>query len=122
MLLLTDPIDEFMLPSPARYKDKKLEAADHGSRGRQAEDAAEESEKYRKLLEHLKGKLPEVSDVRLSSRLKESARLPGGRRRRRRSARDLERWLAADGPRHGSRDWQARSLELNGDHPAVQAL
>ena len=75
VLLLTDPVDEFIIPSLAEYKGKKLKAADRGElEGDKKEGKkAETDEKYKKLFEHLKAKLPEVSDVRLSSRLKESA-------------------------------------------------
>ena len=72
VLLLTDPIDEFMLPGLRTYKGKTLQPVD---RAAPSGDTVAEAEKqqYARLLEHLKGKLPEVSDVRLTARLKESA-------------------------------------------------
>ena len=73
-----------MIPSLTEYKGKKLKAADRGELegDKKEEKKPEADEKYKKLFEHLKAKLPEVSDVRLSSRLKESAAVPGGRRGR----------------------------------------
>src|SRR5947209_9620609 len=66
VLLLTDPMDEFMVPSLGSYKGKTLKAVDRVDPG---EGAVEESEKkkFAGLLEALKGKLPEVGDVRLST-------------------------------------------------------
>ncbi|MFO0846847.1 MAG: molecular chaperone HtpG, partial [Gemmataceae bacterium] len=70
VLLLTDPVDEFVLPSLS-YKGKSFKAVDRA----EAADGVEVGvkEKFARLLEYLKGKLPEVSDVRLTSRLKGSA-------------------------------------------------
>ncbi len=121
VLLLTDPIDEFVIPSLPEYKGKKLRAADRG----EVEDDKKESkktetdEKYKKLFEHLKTKLPEVSDVRPSGRLKESAAClvagEGG------ASAHLERLMARMG-RADEVPANRRILELNGEHPAVVAL
>lgn len=74
VLLLTDPIDEFALPGLHEYKGKKLHAADRGElKADDAELAAEVKEKFAGLLGAIKEKVPEVSDVRLSQRLTESA-------------------------------------------------
>src|SRR5262249_40037228 len=76
VLLLTDPIDEFALPNLGGYKGKKLVAADRGKleEDKEAEKKQEQARgRYEKLFAFLKGKIPEVADVRLSSRLKESA-------------------------------------------------
>ena len=118
VLLLTDPIDEFVIPSLPEYKGKKLRAADRG----EVEDDKKESkktetdEKYKKLFEHLKTKLPEVSDVRPSGRLKESAAClvagEGG------ASAHLERLMARMG-RADEVPANRRILELNGEHPAV---
>ncbi len=121
VLLLTDPIDEFVIPSLPEYKGKKLRAADRG----EVEDDKKESkksepdEKIKKLFEHLKTKLPEVSDVRLSGRLKESAScLVAGEGE---ASAHLERLMARMG-RADELPANRRILELNGEHPAVVAL
>jgi len=117
VLLLTDPIDEFMIPSLGKFKDKALSPVDRGDLDPSVAET-KPAEEFAGLLEFIKQKLTEVSDVRLSSRLKESASC-----------------LVADGAnmsahferlmRRMNRDPEGdnkRALELNGEHPAVQAL
>ncbi len=117
VLLLTDPVDEFILPGFPEYKGKRLQAADRGELGN--EQNKEEAAKYEKLFAHLVSKLGEVNEVRLSSRLKESASClvaPQGA-----MSAHLERLLE----KMGQSDESARPkrvLELNGEHPAVVAL
>ncbi len=121
VLLLTDPIDEFVIPSLPEYKGKKLRAADRGEieGDKKEEKKAETDEELKKLFDHLKTKLPEVSDVRPSSRLTESAAcLVAGEGE---MSAHLERLMQ----RMGRADETAASrriLELNGGHPAVLAL
>jgi molecular chaperone HtpG len=116
VLLLTDPIDEFMLPS-LTYKGKHFKAIDRADSGDAGVEASEK-EKYAKLLDHLKTKLPEVADVRLTARLKESAAcLVTEGHLSAHLERLMHRWGKGDevGP-------AKRLLELNGGHPVVQAL
>jgi molecular chaperone HtpG len=114
VLLLTDPVDEFMIPSLHEYKGKSLQAADRGELP--AEKKPDEG--YKGLLDHLKTKLPEVSDVRLSSRLTESAAcLVAGEWA---PTAHMERLMQRLG--RGEFGESKRVLELNGDHPAVVAL
>jgi molecular chaperone HtpG len=122
VLLLTDHIDEFTLPSLGKYRDKELKAVDRDDVEESKEDAAkktETQEKFTKLFEHLKSKLPEVGDVRLSSRLKESAAClvagAGG------MSAHMERLMERMG-RDEEMEQSRRVLELNGEHPAVVAL
>ncbi len=119
VLLLTEPIDEFMIPSLGKFKDKKLSPVDRGDLDSSVTDAKPaNAEDFAGLLAFLKEKLTEVNDVRLSSRLKESASC-----------------LVADGAamsahferlmRRMNREPGAdskRVLELNAEHPAVLAL
>src|SRR5262249_18966241 len=80
---------------------------------------AQASEKYQKLFEYLKSRLPEVSEVRLSSRLKESAScLVAGTGA---MTAHLERLLQQMGQNLDAA-MSKRVLELNGEHPVVQAL
>ena len=71
VLLMDDPVDEFSIPALREYKGKKLRAVDKGD----AEEisAIEDAESFAPLLEKLKGLIPEVEDVKLTGRLKESA-------------------------------------------------
>src|SRR5581483_8865886 len=98
------------------YKGKKLQAAD---RGELPAEKKTEDERYRKLFDHLKSKLPDVSDVRLSSRLTESAAcLVAGEGE---VSAHMERLMQRLG--RGDEIGEAkRVLELNGEHPAVVAL
>jgi molecular chaperone HtpG len=121
VLLLTDPVDEFVIPGLAEYKGKRLKAVDGGdveddksAEAKQAEDA-----RFQPLLELLKSRLSEVSDVRLSSRLKESAAcLVAGEGA---MSAHLERLMQRMG--RGTPPGESkRILELNGEHPAVVAM
>ncbi len=120
VLLLTDPMDEFALPELKEYKGKALKAADRGDLpeavGR--EEAPEES-RFRGFFDALKGFLDGVSEVRLSKRLRESAAClvaPEGE-----MSPNLERLLKRAG--HAALEGESkRILEMNGTHPAVEAM
>jgi molecular chaperone HtpG len=119
VLLFTDPVDEFILPGFPEYKGKHLQAADRGELGDSKEAQKEEAARYEKLFAHLKSKIDEVSDVRLTTRLKESAAClvaPDGA-----LSAHLERLLEKMGRSDGG-GRPKRVLELNGEHPAVVAL
>ncbi len=117
VLLLTDPIDEFTLPHLPEYKGKKLQAADRGPAPVEGGDIpAEVTADYAGLLGALKTHLPEVSDVRLTKRLTESAAclvVEGG------MSAYMERILKRGGEDAGT---GKRVLELNSDNPAVAAV
>ena len=121
VLLFTDPIDEFTLPSLGEYKGKKLQAVDRGEPEESKDEAANKTavqERFQKLFDSLRSKLSEVSDIRLSSRLKRSSCLvatAGGMSARPRALMQrMGRSEELGSPR--------RILELNGEHPAVLAL
>ncbi len=69
VLLLTDPVDEYLMMGLPEYKGKKFQAADTAAPAGEV-DAAEK-EKYAPVLGRLKSLLPEVADVRLTARLTE---------------------------------------------------
>ncbi len=122
VLLLTDPIDEFALPGLGKYKDKELKAVDRDEPEENKEEAAKKTEmqeQFQKLFDYLKSKLTEVSDIRLSSRLKDSAAClvagSGG------MSAHLERLMQRMGRTEEMKPVR-RILELNGEHPAVRAL
>jgi molecular chaperone HtpG len=119
VLLLTDPIDEFILPGLPEYKGKRLRAADGQAPVDKKDENKEESAKYEKLFAYLKNHIDEVSEVRLSNRLKESASCLVAAEGA--MSAHLERMMEkmGRGP-DGSR--AKRVLELNGEHPAVLAL
>jgi molecular chaperone HtpG len=116
VLLLTDPIDEFMVPRLGEYKGKRFRAADRADR---KETVPPVPERFTKLFEFLKSKLPEVSDVRLSTRLRESAACLVAAEGF--ASAHLERLMQRSGRANELRASQ-RILELNGEHSVVQAV
>jgi molecular chaperone HtpG len=122
VLLLTDPVDEYLVASLARYKDKMLKAADRGDitpNEAEAEKKKEQEKHFAKLLDALRANISEVKEVRLSTRLKESAAClvadEGG------LGAHMERLLQRMG-RGDEIPQSKRILEINPDHPAVQTL
>jgi molecular chaperone HtpG len=71
VLLLTEPIDEFVVQALPEYRGKKLKAVDRG----RLDEAVDEGKRkaFQGLLDFMKERLGEVKEVRLSNRLKESA-------------------------------------------------
>ena len=117
VLLLTDPIDEFAIPQLGEYKGKKLVAADRGEAAGVGEVPAGEKEKFAALLAALKEKLPEVSEVRLTNRLTESAAcLVAGAYG---MSAHMERLMERMGRDANS---AKRVLELNPGNPTVEAV
>jgi molecular chaperone HtpG len=119
VLLLTEPIDEYLASSLMQYKDKPLKAADRGE-SKPDESNKEQAERFKPLLESLKTKLTgEVKDVRLSGRLKESAAVlvadEGA------MSAHMERLLQRMG-RGEETTPTARILELNPDHASVKLI
>jgi molecular chaperone HtpG len=72
VLLLTEPIDEFVVQGLTEYKGKKLKAVDKGHVEVSAIDEAKRKA-YQGLLDLMKEKIGDVKEARLSNRLKESA-------------------------------------------------
>lgn len=113
VLLLTEPIDEFVTSALSEYKGKKLQAADRG------EVEKKEDTRFEGLLKVLGAKLPQVKEVRLSARLKESAAVLVTDEHA--PSAHFERLMKRAG-RSGELPQSKRILELNPDHPAVQSL
>jgi molecular chaperone HtpG len=115
VLLLTDPVDEFFVQGLGRYKEKNLTAVDRATPAGEV-DAAQK-ERYAKLLEALKAKLPEVAEVRLSTRLKDSAVCLVAAEHG--MSAHLERLMARHGREVGE---NKRVLEINGSHPLLEKM
>lgn len=122
VLFMTDPIDEFAMSSLTDYKEKKFQAADKGNvePDETTKAKAEDNEKtYKSLFETLKSKLSEVQDIRLSTRLKDSASClvadEGG------MGAHMERLMQRMGDGGGGQT-SKRILELNAEHPIIQGL
>ena len=116
VLLLTDPIDEYAFPWLGEYKGKRFEPADRAEVS-PAEIPADEKEKFAALLAAFKEKIPEVSEVRLSQRLTESAACLVAEAHG--PSAHLERVLRQLGQQVGD---NKRVLELNPNNPAVEAV
>lgn len=121
VLLCTDPIDEFMLPQLYRYKDKPLKSVDRNDAlPPEAKSEPADSEQFAPLLAHLKKLLAaDVSDVRLSQRLTDSAAClvadPG------QASAYFERLMHRTG--RGSQLGEVkRALEINPSHPTLRNL
>jgi molecular chaperone HtpG len=117
VLLLTDPVDEFAIPHLDAYKGKRLQAADRAETAAGDAVPADLTEKFAPLLSAIKPKLPEVADVRLTTRLTESAAclVAGGDAMSAHMERILER-MGRGG------EGTKRVLELNPKNPAVEAV
>jgi len=121
VLLLTSPIDEFVIPELHEFKGKSLKAADRTEPELDADDKQkleEATTTFQPLLENLKQGLAEIKDLRLSRRLKESAAClvseegamsPG-----------MERLMQRLG--RGEATPQKRILELNPEHAVVKGM
>jgi molecular chaperone HtpG len=118
VLLLTDPIDEFVTGALTEYKGNKLKAADRGAL-EGAAVAAETQQAFQPLLDYLKGRLTDVKEVRLSGRLKESAACLVADEHA--MGAHMERLMQRMGKGKELPESQ-RILELNPSHPAVEAL
>jgi molecular chaperone HtpG len=123
VLLLCDPVDEWMLPRLTTFGGRKLEAIDRGEVGLEGEEARREREakeaSHKDLLAAVRVALQDdVAAVRFSSRLKDSPAVlvrPEGA-----ASASLERLLrevgGADVPT------SKPILELNPDHPLVARM
>jgi molecular chaperone HtpG len=118
VLLCTDPIDEFALPGLREYKGKKLQAADRADTKPDSSEVPEDvKSNFAGFLEAFKGFLPDVGDVRLTTRLTTSAAclVADAGAMTAHMERLMRRWGEdASGPK--------RILELNPNNDAVQAI
>jgi molecular chaperone HtpG len=119
VLLLTDPVDEFVVQALTEFKGKRLKAADKGEVDAAAVDE-EKKKRFGPLLDFLKAKLPEVKEVRLSHRLKESAACLVADEYG--VGAHMERLLERMGKAGQVPAAARRILEVNPDHPAVEAV
>lgn len=118
VLLLTDPVDEFVLPYFTQYQEKPLKAADKGFlEGSQVDSPL--NEKFLPLLEVLRRMVREVKEVRLSARLKDSPSCLVSDEEA--LGAHMERLLKRMGKESEIPQTQ-RILELNPHHAVVKAL
>ena len=121
VLLLTDPVDEFAFPTLEEFQGKPIRSADKGGLpdAVSAEPPAEEAGRFASLFTALAAKIPDVKEVRLSRRLTESASCLVSEEGE--MGANFERLLRNAGAGAEVKE-SKRILELNGSHPAVEAV
>jgi molecular chaperone HtpG len=118
VLLLTDPVDEFLVHALGEYQGKPLRAVDREAPAGD-EIPATVRESYEGLLGRLGRALSQVQEVRLSARLRESASCLVAAEGA--LGAHMERLLERMG-KGDELPERRRILELNPEHPTVQAL
>jgi molecular chaperone HtpG len=117
VLLMTDPVDEFVIQAMPEYEGKKFKSAETGDLDIETADA-EKKENYSALFEKIKSHLSDnIKDVRPSSHLKDSVSCMSG------DAGDLSAYMTKllksagqDIPEN------KRVLELNVNHPLMEKM
>jgi len=117
VLLMVDPIDEWVTQSLTEYKDKKLKSAEKGDLDLEKVDDEKKNE-YSALLSFIKGKLEsKVKDVAVSKRLKDSVSCLSGDDWA--MSAYMEKILKASGQKTPE---QKRVLEVNINHPVMAKM
>lgn len=117
VLLMVDPIDEWVTQSLPEYKEKKLKSAEKGDLDLEKVDD-EKKNAYSALLSFLKGKLEsKVKDVVVSNRLKDSVSCLTGDEWA--MSAYMQKILKASGQKAPD---QKRALEVNVNHPVMEKI
>lgn len=117
VLLMTDPVDEWVVQSLTEYDGKSLKSAEKGDLELDKVDDAKKKE-YNALFGFIKGQLEDkIKEVKPSTRLKDSVACLSG------DAWDMsaymEKLLKASGQKPPE---SKRVLELNMDHPVIEKI
>ena len=116
VLLMTDPIDDFVMPQLMEFKGKKLKAINKGEE-EQSDSLKEQEKSYKGFIGYAKELLDGVKEVKLTSRLKDSAAvLVGDEHTMSPHIEEMMRRMGQPVPEHES------VLELNPEHPVVQQV
>jgi molecular chaperone HtpG len=117
VLLMTDPIDDFVIPQLMEYKGKKLKAVNKGELDEDKDKLKEEEEQFGGLIGYAKELLTGVKEVKLTTRLKDSAAcLVGEEYSMSPHIEEMMRRMGQEVPRRES------ILELNPEHAVVKKL
>ncbi|MEA1968251.1 MAG: molecular chaperone HtpG [Thermodesulfobacteriota bacterium] len=117
VLVMTDPVDEWVTQSLPEYKEKKLKSAEKGDLELDKVDDKKKDE-YTALFDFIKEKLDgKVKDVQISNRLKDSVACLSGDDFG--MSAYMEKILKASGQEAPE---QKRSLELNINHPVTDKI
>jgi molecular chaperone HtpG len=117
VLLMTDPVDEFVVQTMTEYDGKQLKSAEKGDLDLD-KPSAEETDQYKALFSFIKSSLDDhIKDVKASSHLKDSVACLSG------DAHDMsaymEKLIKASG---GGPPVVKRILELNTRHPVISKI
>jgi len=117
VLLMTDPIDDFVIPQLMEYKGKKLKAVNKGELEEDKDKLKEEEKQFEGLIGFAKELLAGIKEVKLTTRLKDSAAcLVGDEYSMSPHIEEMMRRMGQDVPKRES------VLELNPEHPVVKKL
>ncbi len=117
VLLMTDPVDEWVVQSLTEYEGKKFKSAEKGDLNLDKIDDSKKDE-FSALLEHIKSTLEtKVKEVKPSSRLKDSVSCLAGDTYD--TSAYMEKILKATGQESPE---VKRILELNIQHPVLQKI
>jgi len=117
VLLLTDPVDEWVVMSLTEYDGKPLKSAEKGDLDIEGDKKAEKGD-FAALFEHIKTRLDKtIKEVKPSTRLKESVACLSG------DTYDMSAYMEKILKSTGQKTPDTkRVLELNTDHPVVMNL
>lgn len=117
VLLMTDPVDEWVVQSLTEYDGKPLKSAEKGDLELDAPDA-QKKEDFHALFGFIKGHLEDtIKEVKPSSRLKDSVACLSG------DAWDMSAYMEKLLKASGQKPPQTkRVLEINMDHPVVAKI
>lgn len=117
VLLMVDPVDEWVVQSLSEYKEKTLKSAEKGDLDLETVDEKKKDE-YSALFGFIKGKLDDqVKDVVISKRLKDSVSCLSGDDFG--MSAYMEKILRASGQEAPK---QKRVMEINVNHPVIEKI
>ncbi len=117
VLLMIDPVDEWVVQSLPEYQGKKLKSAEKGDLDLDASDEKKEDD-YTALFDHIKSQLADkIKEVRASTHLKESVSCLSGNNYD--MSAYMEKILKATGQESPE---SKRVLELNVNHPVFKKI
>lgn len=117
VLLMIDPIDDFVIPQLMEYKGRKLKAVNKGELEEDKEKLKDEEKQFEGFIGFARELLDGVKEVKLTSRLKDSAAvLVGDEYSMSPHIEEMMRRMGQDVPKHES------VLELNPEHAVVKKV
>jgi molecular chaperone HtpG len=117
VLLMIDPIDDFVIPQLMEYKGRKLKAVNKGDLEEDEEKLKDEEKQFEGFVGYARELLDGVKEVKLTSRLKDSAAvLVGDEYSMSPHIEEMMRRMGQEVPKHES------VLELNPGHAVVKKV